>query len=288
MAMCEGPVATVSVGQHPHRQGCPRDSVAVLLEDLKSQDQDQIQGQSQDQDQGQDQGQSQGEDQDQGQGQGQSQDQDQIQGQSQGVDQDQSHGQIQGQVKLEEHTSEAPRHTSAPASLELIHPADTQTGSSQNPASLRGDQALSPSLALEPLSPPQELTEGAPGEGDSEGPSPVDLLRVVKHKPSAIVFSDPIGEDSSSADDEEENDGAEDDEDDDDDDDAFPELLRYKEFLVSRRRRNLSRNRKWLRKRPEVPPAAARIGLSSTDRLGPASNEEGPELREKQVRLRYS
>lgn len=91
---------------------------------------------------------------------------------------------------------------------------------------------------------------------------PLDLLRIVKHKPSAIVFSDydlcpqnhvvfaiesPDSRESSSSTTVE---GEE-------DDDNFPEASQYKEFLVSRRRRNLSRNRKCLRKRPDAQPSSS-------------------------------
>lgn len=88
----------------------------------------------------------------------------------------------------------------------------------------------------------------------------LDLLRIIKHKPSAIVFCDyecstdnqviflnessDGGESSSSI-----NEVREGDEDDDDD---ISEALQYKEFLVSRRRRNLGRNRKCLRKRQDA------------------------------------
>jgi len=78
-----------------------------------------------------------------------------------------------------------------------------------------------------------------------------DLLRVVKHKPSAIVFrgtdnqvmSDVGGSSPSPT---EEGEGA------DNEDDDLPRASQYKEFLVSRRRRNLSRNRKCSRKRQDA------------------------------------
>lgn len=81
-----------------------------------------------------------------------------------------------------------------------------------------------------------------------------DLLRMVKHKPSAIVFCDnqvtsDVGESSSSS--------TEEREDDDDEEDDFPEASQYKEFMVSRRRRNLSRNRKCSRKRQDAQPNGA-------------------------------
>lgn len=87
-----------------------------------------------------------------------------------------------------------------------------------------------------------------------------DGLRVVKHQPSAIVFCDydcsagsqitkesSDGRESSSS-------TSKEGEGEDGDDDDFPETLQYKEFLVSRRRRNLSRNRKCLRRRQDVQP----------------------------------
>lgn len=90
--------------------------------------------------------------------------------------------------------------------------------------------------------------------------TPEDVLRVVKHHPSAIVFCDydcgtgnqvinessDGGESSSSTSKEVEGE--------DGDDDDFPATLQYKEFLVSRRRRNLSRNRKCLRRRRDAQP----------------------------------
>lgn len=91
---------------------------------------------------------------------------------------------------------------------------------------------------------------------------PLELL-IIKHKPSAIVFYDhdptsdaqltfatetsDTGESSSSITEEEEYDN-------DDDEDDFPETLQYQEFLVSRRRRNLSRNRVGLRNRQDAHP----------------------------------
>lgn len=92
--------------------------------------------------------------------------------------------------------------------------------------------------------------------------SSLDLLRIVKHKPSAIVFSDydcstddqVIFATGSSDGGESSLSNAEEGEGDDDEDDDFPESLQYKEFLVSRCRRNLSRNRKCLRKRQDTQP----------------------------------
>ncbi|TNN51219.1 hypothetical protein EYF80_038593 [Liparis tanakae] len=87
----------------------------------------------------------------------------------------------------------------------------------------------------------------------SQDCSSSDLLRIVKHKPSAIVFhcgaadnqatSDVGGSSPSPT---EEGEGA------DNEDDDFPRASQYKEFLVSRRRRNSSRNRKCSRKRQDA------------------------------------
>lgn len=87
-------------------------------------------------------------------------------------------------------------------------------------------------------------------------------LRIVKHKPSAIVFcdqdltfkdqaglkesSDSEGSSSPTTEDGERQD--------DNDEDEFPQASQHKEFPVSRRRRVLSRNRKSLRKRLDGLP----------------------------------
>ncbi|GLD46523.1 stAR-related lipid transfer protein 13-like isoform X1 [Lates japonicus] len=101
-----------------------------------------------------------------------------------------------------------------------------------------------------------------------------DLLRIVKHHPSAIVFCDNTdnqvtfasgssdGEGESSSSNTEEGEG------DDDEDDEFPETLQYKEFLVSRRRRNLSRNRKCLRKRQDAQPSSTASGWQKPTNKG--------------------
>ena len=111
--------------------------------------------------------------------------------------------------------------------------------------------------------------------------SSLDLLRIVKHKPSAIVFCDnqvlsDVGESSSST--------AEEGEGDVDDDDDFPETLQYKEFLVSRHRRNLSRHRKCLRKRQDAQPSgAAASGWQKPTNEGgpePAGSQEGEETQQ--------
>lgn len=87
-------------------------------------------------------------------------------------------------------------------------------------------------------------------------------LRIVKHKPSAIVFcdhdltpkgqaglkesSDSRGSSSPTTEDGERQD--------DNDEDDFLQASQHKEFLVSRRRRVLCRNRKSLRKRLDALP----------------------------------
>lgn len=104
----------------------------------------------------------------------------------------------------------------------------------------------------------------------------LDLLRIIKHKPSAIVFCDydcstdnqvifanesSDGRESSSSTTEEgEGDG--------DEEDDFPETLQYKEFLVSRHRRNLSRNRKGLRKRQDAQPNSTASGWQKPTNKG--------------------
>ncbi|KAL0994855.1 hypothetical protein UPYG_G00128140 [Umbra pygmaea] len=76
------------------------------------------------------------------------------------------------------------------------------------------------------------------------------------------------GEESSLADVEDGDDG-EADNDEEEDNGEVPELPQYKEFLLSRRRRNLSRNRKALRKGLEVQPISSLIGRDSTYKAYP-------------------
>lgn len=84
-----------------------------------------------------------------------------------------------------------------------------------------------------------------------------DLLRIVKHKPSVIVFGDHDNQENSASEGSEDQaffpsltkglngDG----------EDAFPQTLQFKELPgVSHRRRNLNRNRKVLRKRQDARP----------------------------------
>lgn len=87
-------------------------------------------------------------------------------------------------------------------------------------------------------------------------------LRIVKHKPSAIVFfdRDPTSECQEGLKESSDSGGSslpstEDGErQDDNDEDDFLQASQHKEFLVSRRRRVLSRNRKSLRKRLDALP----------------------------------
>lgn len=97
----------------------------------------------------------------------------------------------------------------------------------------------------------------------------LDLLRIEKYKPSAVVFCDydrnsddqmvfasessETGESSSSTTEDGERQ-------DDNDEDDFPEMLKCKELLISCHRRKLSRNRKVLRKRPDAYPRSTASG----------------------------
>lgn len=117
--------------------------------------------------------------------------------------------------------------------------------------------AESPTELPSPLSPAQDESLSEPVNAADDGS--LDLLRIVKHKPSAIVFSDydcsaddqVIVATGSSDDGESPSPGAGGRR---EEDNYFPESLQYKEFLVSRRRRNLSRNRKSTRKRQDAQP----------------------------------
>lgn len=122
----------------------------------------------------------------------------------------------------------------------------------------------------------------------------LDLLRIIKHKPSAIVFCDydcstdnqvssDGGESSSST-----NEAGEGDDDEENGDD-FSEALQYKEFLVSRCRRNVSRNRKCLRKRQDAQPNSTSGWQKPTNRgkpefTGSPEEEDTQQNNGKQVR----
>lgn len=122
----------------------------------------------------------------------------------------------------------------------------------------------------------------------------MDGPRIVKHKPSAIVFCDNVcsndhllvtvsqtsdGREFSSSTSEV-----------GEDDDDFPETLQYKEFLVSRRRRNLSRNRKCLRRRQDAHPGSTASDWQKSSSKGKCEftgsqeEEETEKNNEKQVR----
>lgn len=116
---------------------------------------------------------------------------------------------------------------------------------------------------------PKDVVSARVRDGSNQLPSHENLsedfsadLRIVKHKPSTIVFcdhglnsdgkaglketSDSRGSSSPTTEDGERQD--------DNDEDDFPQTSQHKEFLVSRRRRVLSRNRKSLRKRLDALP----------------------------------
>ncbi|XP_024121726.1 uncharacterized protein LOC112142522 [Oryzias melastigma] len=112
-----------------------------------------------------------------------------------------------------------------------------------------GGQILKPSEQEE-----SSCTDETECMKEPEGCS-LDSLRIVKHKPSAIVFCDyNHTPDSQETVPNESSDGKESSSSSlkaEEGDDDFPETLQYKEFLVSRHRRNLSRNRKCLRRRQD-------------------------------------
>lgn len=119
----------------------------------------------------------------------------------------------------------------------------------------------------------------------------LDVLRVVKHKPSAIVFCDHEGSHLAAV--SESSDGRESssssstskEASEDDDVDVFPGTLQYKKFLVSRHRRSLNKNRKFLRKRPEVLShgAAADWQMTSINKARPDSASRMDEEDARQV-----
>lgn len=134
----------------------------------------------------------------------------------------------------------------------------------------------------------KEIVSAMGRDGSKHLPSHVNLsedcstdLRIVKHKPSAIVFCDhdPTSEDQGGLKESSDSGGSsspttEDGErQDDNDEDDFPQASQHKEFLVSRRRRVLSRNRKSLRKRLDALPK----GTAASGWRKPAS-EAKPEV----------
>jgi len=141
-----------------------------------------------------------------------------------------------------------------------------------------------------PMTPLQRGSTDTPEEGFA-----ADQLRVVKHKPSAIVFCDydlngaqqptsvatassDVGDPSPTTTEEE---VCRIDSSDKEEVDVFPELFQYKEFLVSRRRRNLNTNRKCLRKRRDVPAVSS---ANQTTALSMDSKEEEEDGATVQVR----
>lgn len=135
-----------------------------------------------------------------------------------------------------------------------------------------------------------------PSVNDSEECS-VDLLRIVKHKPSAIVFRDHkcgsdkqaiVANDSSDSGDSSSSNTEEAEGDDGDEEDDFPDALQYKEFLVSRRRRHLSRNRKCSRKRQDAQPNGTAVRPDSESKpkfTGSQEEQEIPRNNAAQVRI---
>lgn len=124
-------------------------------------------------------------------------------------------------------------------------------------------EASCPDELLSAFSPAPDKSQDHLAESDSAAEDcSLEQLRIVKHKPSAIVFSDyDCGTDDQVISATGSSDGGEsplstaaEGEGDYEEDDDFPETLQYKEFLVSRRRRNMSRNRKCLRKRQDAQP----------------------------------
>lgn len=114
---------------------------------------------------------------------------------------------------------------------------------------------LAPATVLEARGGPMQVSHSEPD--NAPGDCSPNLLRTLKHNPGVIVFcghgnqvvsasegSDARESSPSTAGEEVDRDGG----------GAFPEALQFKELQVSRRRRNLSRNRKVLRKRQDARP----------------------------------
>lgn len=125
----------------------------------------------------------------------------------------------------------------------------------------------------------------------------LDLLRIVKHKPSGIVFGGHDKQANSASDGSQDfspsstEEGAN-----GDGEDAFPETLQFKELPgVSRRRRNLSRNKKVMRKRQDAcsksfpldsqnPSSEVRsVFTGSQEQQEPLSNNGKQKVSEKRV-----
>lgn len=171
-------------------------------------------------------------------------------------------------------------HVAVPAQKQKEHRSDISSDYSQ--VSRNGGAALVPATVLDvELS---ELRRPAPGPSQRTGEgtaavmaemkkshsdhvpksvnSPedcsLDLLRIVKHKPSVIVFGDHDNQANSASEGSENQEFSPSSTEEGvngDGEDAFPQTLQFKELPgVSRRRRNLNRNRKVLRKRQDARP----------------------------------
>nr|XP_019952887.1 PREDICTED: stAR-related lipid transfer protein 13 isoform X2 [Paralichthys olivaceus] len=162
-------------------------------------------------------------------------------------------------------------------SSEVTHGKDMEVSDQENRAAAHNNSHCGAT------SPQQQ--ERSPSVSPSEGCSS-DVLRIVKHQPSVIVFCDydcdnreTLSNDSSDGD-ESSSPNTEEGEGDNDEDDDFPETLQYKEFLVSRRRRNLSRNRKCLRKRQDAQPIGSAAGRPKPTNQGRTKSTGGREEEE--------
>lgn len=174
------------------------------------------------------------------------------------------------------------------------YPEGSQTSDME--VSDRGSGAAECFKHCETISAEQEElnTDDAPGANRLSASASQDCsleLLIIKHKPSAIVFCDhehtsdaqlvfatetsDTGESSSSITEEEEYNN-------NDDEDGFPETIHYQEFLVSRRRRNLSRNRVGLRNRQDAHPKNIASSWRKPTNGGqpePTCSQEGQEPR---------
>ncbi|CAL8363242.1 unnamed protein product [Lota lota] len=156
-----------------------------------------------------------------------------------------------------------------------------------SPLQRPGAQPQGPAPTLPPAS-RNEPQEGFTG----------DQLRVVKHKPSFIVFRDCVVHSaprptsavqahsdvggSSSATTEEEEDCHEDDEK-VEEADFIPELLQYEGFLVSRRRGNLATSRKCLRRRRDVLVIGSANPITAVSMDSEEEEEDGAKSNSEQV-----
>lgn len=184
-------------------------------------------------------------------------------------------------------------HKNSDVAPETVQDQDVSHQSAQAAKNLKQCRALS--CQQEDRS-ATEVVSATDGDSCNHLPSSVNSsencsldLRIVKHKPSAIVFCDhdcssdkqvtvnessDTGESSSSPTTEEGE------RQDDSDEDDFPQTLQYKEFLVSHRRRVLSRNRKGLRKRLDAHPKSTTSGWRKSTGEGKPEFTGGQEERE--------